>query len=133
MFPQIVLLGVIVNLASTATYIWSTVQGRTRPNRMTFLMWSIAPMIATVAGYVEGVSPWALVPVFLSGFAPFLNFLSTFWNPNAYWKLSTFDYFCGTLSVLALVLWGITSDPIVAIVFAILADAFAAVPTVLKA
>ena len=35
--------------------------------------------------------------------------------------------------MLALVLWGITKEPVIAIVFAIASDGFAAVPTLIKA
>lgn len=133
MIPAIVLLGAFVNLLSTFTYIRSTLAGKTKPNRVTFFMWSVAPMIGTAAGYAEGVSVWTLVPVFLSGFAPFLNLCASFVNPNSYWKLTPFDYICGALSALALLLWWLSGDPIIAIIFAILSDAAAAVPTVLKA
>ena len=44
-----------------------------------------------------------------------------------------FDYFCGTLSGLAFVLWYLTSGPDLAITFAIVSDALAAVPTLTKA
>jgi len=124
--------GSILNLAGTAYYIWNTLKGITKPNRVTWLMWSIAPMIGTAAALVSGVT-WATLPVFMAGFCPFLVFLASFVNPNAYWQLGRFDYVCGVLSALALVLWYITGNPVTAIVFAILADGLAAVPTLVKA
>lgn len=84
-------------------YIGNTViSGKTKPNRVTWLMWAIAPLVAAVAAYVDGVR-WAVLPVFMAGFAPFLVFLSSYVNPKSYWELGVFDYGCGGLSVLALV------------------------------
>jgi hypothetical protein len=53
-------------------------------------------------------------------------------NKKSYWKLESFDYLCGFFSVLALVLWGITKEPVIAIIFSIAGDGFAAIPTLVK-
>jgi hypothetical protein len=126
-----VILGSLVNLAGTSNYIRNTIKGETKPNRMTWLMWSIAPMIGTAAALSSGVT-WATLPVFMAGLMPFLVFLASFVSPNSYWKLEQFDYVCGGLAVLALVLWYVTSNPNIAIVFAIASDLSAAVPTIIK-
>ena len=131
MLQYIVLLGAAVNLAGTSFYIKGTLKGETKPNRVSWLMWSTAPLIAAAAALSDGVR-WAALPVFMSGFCPLLVLISSFVNPKAYWKLETFDYLCGACSVLALVLWAITKEPMVAIIFAIASDGFAAVPTIVK-
>lgn len=94
-------------------------------------MWAVAPFIATAAAISNGVN-WAVLPVFMAGFSPFLVFLASFWNPKSYWKLGTLDYLCGLFSILALILWVMTQNPTVAIVFAIVSDALAGLPTVVK-
>ena len=94
-------------------------------------MWSIAPLIATAASLSAGVT-WAVVPVFISGFCPLLVLGASFVNPHSYWKLEKFDYLCGAFSLLALILWGITKQPDIAILFAIASDGLAAVPTLVK-
>jgi len=131
MLQYIVLLGAVANLAGGFVYIKETLRGETKPNRVTWLMWAVAPLIATVAGLSDGVR-WAVLPVFMSGFVPLLVFVVSFVNPKSYWKLEKFDYICGACSILALVLWGITKEPLVAIFFAIASDGFAAVPTIIK-
>jgi hypothetical protein len=127
-----VIFGSILNVAGSSWYIARTIRGITKPNKMTFLLWTIAPMIGTIASLSAGVT-WAVLPVFVAGFMPFCIFLASFVNPNAYWRLQRFDYVCGALSILALVLWAITKSPFVAILFAILSDVFAAIPTLVKA
>jgi hypothetical protein len=94
-------------------------------------MWAIAPLIAAAASLSSGVG-WAVLPVFMAGFSPLMIFTASFFAKKAYWKLSTFDYFCGVLSGLALVMWWLTKNPNVGIVFAISSDALAAVPTIMK-
>ena len=132
MLTPLLVFGAIVHITSSISYTWSTLKGRTRPNRMTFFMWALAPFIGSAAALVSGVG-WAVLPVFLSGFFPLLHFCASFVNPNAYWKLGPFDYVCGTLSALALVLWAMTGEPVVAIFFAVASDACAGIPTVIKA
>lgn len=131
MLQYLVFVGAAVNIYGSLLYIKDVVRGTTKPNRVSWLMWSIAPLIATAAAFSSGVR-WAVLPVFLSGFTPFMTLLASFVNPNAYWKITRFDYCCGFFSFLALALWGITREPIVAIAFAIVSDFFAATPTLVK-
>lgn len=131
MEQYLVFVGAFAFLFSVFFYIKDTVKGETKPNRISFLMWTIGPFIATAAALSDGVR-WAVLPVFISGFGPFLIFLSSFANKKSYWKLEPFDYICGLFSILALVLWGITRDPNIAIMLAIVSDSFAAVPTITK-
>jgi hypothetical protein len=127
----LVLVGAIVNLVGITSYIKETLRGKTKPNRISWLLWSIAPLIATAAAFSDGVR-WSVLPVFISGFGPLLVLLASFINKKSYWKLEKFDYLCGLFSILALVLWVITKEPAIAIIFAIASDGFAAIPTLIK-
>lgn len=132
MLQYIVIVGAAINFVGTFFYLRRTIQGITKPNRVTFFIWALAPMIAFGAALSDGVG-WAALPVFVSGFLPLLIFLASFWNPHAYWKLGVFDYVCGGLSILALVLWWQSNNPSVAILLAILSDGLAGWPTMVKA
>ena len=132
MLEYLVFVAAIATLLATFVYIRSMFRGGAKPNRVSWLMWSIAPFIAAAAAVSNGVG-WAALPVFMSGLSPFLIFTASFVLKKAHWKLTTFDYFCGVLSGLALVLWFVTKDPNVAITFAIASDALASIPTLTKA
>ena len=132
MFQYLVFLGAFVQLLGGAVYIKNTIWGETKPNRVTWFLWMLAPYIGTAAAIADGVS-WAVLPVFMTGFVPMLILLASFVNKKAYWKLGTFDYVCGASAVLALVLWFITAQPVVGVIFAIIADGMAALPTIVKA
>ena len=52
---------------------------------------------------------------------------------ESYWKVSKRDLICGAMAIVALVLWYLTKKPIIAILFSILSDFLASIPTVIKA
>lgn len=132
MLQYAVLLGAAANLLGSVAYIRDTFYGTTRPNRVSWLLWSVIPLIAAFAGIADGVT-WAVIPVFMSGIVPLIIFLSSFANPNAHWRLARLDYVCGALAVAAIALWLITDEPLVAIVLAVAADLLAGIPTLYKA
>ena len=120
----LVFVGAGIHLIGTFDYIKATVRGETKPNRITWLLWSISPLIGAFASIVSGFN-LASISVFSLGIAPLLVFIASFVNKNAYWKLSKFDYTCGVFSALALILWVITDNPLIAIIFAIISDILA--------
>jgi hypothetical protein len=131
MLQYLVFVSALFVLAATFTYIRSMFKGKAKPNRVTWLLWSVAPLIAVAASLSDGVG-WPTLPVFMAGFGPFLIFIASYFIKDSYWKLSGSDYACGILSAMAIVLWMVTNDPGIAIIFAIGGDALAAVPTLLK-
>jgi len=131
-FEYLVYVAAFASLLATLVYVRSMLRGGAKPNRVSWLMWSIAPFIAAAAALSNGVGLAAL-PVFMSGLSPFLIFSASFVLRNAHWKLTSSDYVCGLLSALALILWFVTKDPNIAIILAIASDALASVPTLTKA
>lgn len=130
--PNFVIVGILIGAVGSIIYIISTLKGRVKPNRVSFLLWSIAPFIAFAAQLKQGVGLESLM-TFSVGFLPFLVFLASFVNKKAEWKLTKFDLTCGVLSVVGLILWLITQVGNIAIAFSILADGLAAIPTIVKA
>ena len=128
-FPELsVIIGLILGFSGTFAYLRDTLAGRTKPNRVTYLIWGTAAMIGVVAAFANGVR-WAVLPVLMASLGPLLIFLASFHNKNAYWKTRGFDYVCGAFSILALVLWRLTHEPNIAILFAVASNTLAAVPT----
>ena len=127
-----VIIGTLIGAAGSLAYLVNTVKGKVRPNRVTFLMWSFVPFIAFSAQIQQGVGIEALM-TFSTGFLPLTVFIASFANKASEWKLTRFDVVCGILSLVGLVLWMITKVGNIAIFFSIVADALAAVPTVVKA
>ena len=127
-----IIVGTLIGAAGSAAYLAETLKGKIKPNRVSFLLWSIAPIIAFFAQITQEVGLEALM-TFSTGFLPFTVFLASFANKQAQWKLTRFDLACGILSLAGLALWMITKVGNIAIVFSIVADGFAAIPTIVKA
>jgi len=127
----LVILGAIVSLFGTYIYIRDTLRGQTKPNLVSWVLWAVAPMIASAAAFSAGIR-WAVLPTFMVGFVPILVIIAALIKHKAIWRPTTFDYICGGLSVMALVLWIITKEPNLAIIFSIFSDGLAALPTIRK-
>jgi hypothetical protein len=132
MYEYFVLIAAVFSTLAALAYIRSMFRGDTKPNRVTWLMWSVAPFVAAAASLSMGAD-WAVIPVLMAGLGPFMIFVASFFSKKAYWKLKKFDYVCGAISAVAIILWYLTSNADFAIVFSILSDALAAVPTLIKA
>ncbi len=128
---KFVILGALLNFLGTISYTIATLRGKTKPNRVTWFMWALAPLIAFAAEINQHVGLRSLM-TFMVGFGPLVVLVASFVNKKSVWKLGTFDFICGFLSVLGLILWALSRNSNIAIVFAILADGIAALPTVLK-
>ena len=148
-------LAAVLPLIGFAAYLRDTLRGKIPPNRVSWLLWGAAPMIAFAAELAAGTSLTVVLVTFALGFGPLLVLLATFATPthdpwhiatlrsiavnlvrrrggDQSWKLTRFDFACGGISALALTAWAVTGQGDVAIALAIVADLFAAVPTIKK-
>ena len=129
---RFVVVGAVLVTIGGVSYLIDTLQGRNQPNKVTWLLWGVAPLMAFAAQVSEGVGI-AAVATFAVGAMPLAIFAASFVNQRSVWHTTAFDLVCGVLSVLGLLLWAVTSDANLAILFAIFADFAAAVPTIIKA
>lgn len=128
---KFVIVGAILNFMGTATYIWNTVKGKTKPNRVSWFLWALAPFIAFFAQIHDGIGLQSLM-TFMVGFTSLMVLLASLLNKKAYWKITKLDIGCGSLSMIALILWATTGSDITAIGLSIAADLLAATPTLIK-
>jgi len=126
-----VYLGAFINLLGATSYIIYTLQGKVKPNRVSWGLWGLGVMVAFAAEIKQGVGIQSLA-TFMVGFCPLLVFFASFVNKKAYWKITKFDILCGLLSVVGLILWYLTNNPNLAILFSIFADLMAGIPTLAK-
>ena len=129
---KFIIFGATISLLMSIPYIIGTLKGTVKPNQATWLILSIAPMLA-FAGELDKEVGVRSVITFMSGFVPLLFFLVSFISKKAYWKLSRVDYILAFFSLIGLFLWRLTGEGNVAILFAIVADGLAFTPTLIKA
>lgn len=129
----LVILSIPISIAGSYVYLRDTLRGKTKPNKISWSMWALAPLIGTAAAISAQADFWVTTRTFLAGFLPLLVFIASFVNKKSFWKLTAFDILCGIMSLLALfVLLGINS-PKLAILLAATGDGFASLPTIRKA
>lgn len=130
---RFIILSLLISFAGALQYIVKTLKGETKPNRVTWFLWTLIPLIAFFAMLQKEVSITPLITTFLSGFIPLLIFAASFLNKKAFWRITKFDYICGALSLVGVAGWIIVKDGNIAIWFAIFADILAGSPTIIKA
>ena len=132
MLPEyFAIVGAVIASMGGFYYLYQTIIGKTQPNRITWLLWWLLPMITFVAQRVQGVEvlSWA---TFAAGFTPLLVVIASFFNKKAYWKTTSLDYVLMGAALLGIMLWFLTKEPNVAILTIIIADFFASLPTIIK-
>ena len=67
-----VIIGTLIGTAGAFAYLWDTIKGKVKPNRVSFLLWAIAPMIAFAAQIKQGVGLESLM-TFSTGFLSLIH------------------------------------------------------------
>jgi hypothetical protein len=132
MLPEyFAIIGAVIASAGGFYYLYETIRGTVQPNRVTWLLWGLFPMITFVAQRAQGVEglSWA---TFAAGLTPFLIVAASFLNKKAYWKTQPLDFGLMAAAIVGILLWIITKDANLAIFFALLADLLAGIPTIIK-
>lgn len=128
---RFVFLAFAISMVGIVIYIKDIFAGKVKPNVITWGLWATAPMLAFAAQISEGAGLQS-VHTFSTGFGPLLIIIAALIVGNAFAKIKRSDYAFGAISIIGLLLWIITGEGKLAIVFAIIADGFAALPTVRK-
>lgn len=128
----LVVLSVCISITGSIAYIRDTIKGTTKPNKVSYFVWALAPLLGTGAALDAGADFWATVRVFISGLVPFATLMVSFFNPQSYWKLSIFDWLCGAFALIALGFWLLAGSPVIAVLLLAIADGFALIPTLIK-
>lgn len=126
-----IFLGTAVGALGAAFYLRDTLRGTTQPNRVTWLLWAVAPLLAAAIEFGDGVGLRTL-PTFMVGFMPLLIFVASFRDPGAVWRVRRLDYACGLMSVVGTAVWLVSRNGVLAICAAMAADFLAGVPTLMK-
>lgn len=128
---NIIFIGIALNIIFIFFYIKSIFKGNTRPNLVSWFVWMLAPFVGVFL-QLKGGAGLSVLATFMPGFVPFLVILFALFKKNAFWKINSFDLICGLFSIMALIIYFQTQNITLAIIFAILSDGLAAIPTLIK-
>ncbi|MDB5188215.1 MAG: hypothetical protein JWO50_735 [Candidatus Kaiserbacteria bacterium] len=121
----------LIAMLAVIPYIKDILHGTTRPNFFSFSLWALLLFISILAQFSSGAS-WSLA-LLIGDFIGTCSVVILCLFGYGYGKYGRLEWICTALAVLAMFSWLLTQQPILAILFAVLADAMAAVPTVIKA
>ncbi len=133
MFDWHLLLGILSGLISCFAiipYIIDIIHGTTRPNIVSFSFWALLLAISIIAQISSG-SSWSVI-LLMGDFIGTSTVVVFCLIGYGYKKYGKTELICTILAILAIVSWQVTHQPVLAIVFAVIADLMAAIPTVVK-
>ncbi|GAA1085897.1 hypothetical protein [Pseudonocardia alni] len=130
--PNWVFLSAALGLAGSTRYAIAMLTGTARPNLVTWVLWAVAPLIGFFAQLSAGVG-LAAVLTLAAGLGPLLVVVSALVTGHPRSTIGPFDIVCAVIAVAALVVWIGFDAAATAVVFAVGADATAALPTIRKA
>lgn len=128
---QIVYLAFIMHIIAYVFYFRSILAGHSKPNLVSWFIWALAPLIAVFFQLKAGAG-LVSIPTLLAGLGPLSIVIFYLFKREAYWKLSTLDFVCGFFAFLALILYVFTHNLGISMLFAVLSDGLAGVPTIIK-
>ncbi len=128
---EIIFLGLVFYAVGYYSYLRDMFLGNTKPNLVSWFIWMLAPLIATFFALKAGAG-LSVIPVFAGGVGPMIVLSVSLLRKNVSWKITQIDLICGAMSLLALSLYVTTHNLSISIVFAILSDALAFIPTFRK-
>ena len=119
----------IMALVAAVPYIRSILQGRTKPNRASWLIWVMVNYSLVFSYHFSGATTtiWINMVYVITSSAVFL--LSLKYGVGGYTRL---DIFCLVGATLGLLLWWLTNNPVTALYLNVLMDAFGFLPTLKK-
>jgi hypothetical protein len=118
--------GAILAAASALPYIVNILRGKTHPNLVTWVTWTLLATVQTLADWSAGADRTAILAgsVAIANGIIFVLALS-----RGVKKYTRFDFGCQLLAVVAFFFWRTTGDPNVAVALSWCAILIAALPT----
>lgn len=133
MLPEnIIYITIFISLVGYFFYFKDIFYGTTRPNLVSWFLWMLAPFIG-IFFQIKAGAGLSMVPVFMAGFGPLMVIVVSLFRKSSIWKITKLDIICGILALAALVLYVFTHNLGISVLFAILSDGLAFIPTYLKA
>ncbi len=122
----VIFIAVIIEASTAIPYIRDIRRGKTKPAIVSWITWLLLSLLAALASYSEGAMVSALMAgalVIECGAIILMSF-----NRGSF-TYTRFDGLCQLAAFSGLLLWWLTSEPMIAIVLFVVIDAIGALPT----
>lgn len=116
----------VISLTAYVPYIAAIVRRESRPNRATWIIWTVTSAVLLGSYYCSGArnTLWVPVSYFLGASATMV--LSIFYGEG---KLGKGDMVCLFVAAASLLLWWVTDAPVVAVLIMLGIDVIGGIPT----
>ncbi len=116
----------LITIAGTLPYIIDTAKGKTHPNIVTWLTWTLVNLINTAAALSTG----ALQTALFGGFSALsTGTIAVMGVKRGVKRYTPFDIGCQVFAVIGIIIWKLTNQPDLAIIIALIVDYAAVLPT----
>ena len=132
MFITHSVIGILAGIFATSSYFFyirAILQGKTKPHRITWILWSALSLIILSSYYYSGARDTIWVPIGET-LGPIIVAILAFKMGTGGW--SRLDKFCVTGVLLTVTVWWIFNSPLLALIASLCIDFFAAIPTIYK-
>jgi hypothetical protein len=116
----------LISFGSALPYIIDVARGKTHPNVVTWLTWSILNLINTATTWSAGQYQTAIVGAFTAAATLCIVVMGFKHGVKRY---TIFDYACQGLAILGIVAWQLTSQPALGLAIALAVDIIGGLPT----
>ena len=119
----------VLSLVGYIPYIISTVRGITRPNKATWIIWSVVGGLLAFSYLAEGDpnTIWLPLGYFIG---PLIVAVLSFWHGYSEW--SRLDKICLILAFISIIPWVISDDATFTLLMNVFIDSTGAIPTLVK-
>lgn len=121
----------LMRLGGGLAYMRATIRGEAKPNPVSWLLWSLTPLISFFAGLSDGFDV-LLVVTLATGLSPLLVFLIAITKNPQSLQFNKLNVSCFLIAIAGIGLWAISDHPLLAIGLAVIADIVSALPTLAK-
>lgn len=119
----------IVMLALIPPYVKSILEEKTKLSPVSWFGWALLYAIAAAAQASKGFD-WSLIIMVMGTLSTTIVAVVAVRTNNVIW--TPIDRFCIGTAILAVILWGITGEPLTALILSLAADLAVSVPTLYK-
>lgn len=122
-------IAIVIAVISYIPYFKDIFNGKTKPHAFTWLIWGTLNGVAFAGQIADdgGIGAWALG---FTAFATLSIFILSLFKGEK--DIRPFDWFCLSGSLLALIPWLVTNDPLLSVILITIIDVIAFMPTVRK-
>jgi hypothetical protein len=128
---EFIVVAIVLRLLAGASYIVALLQGKARPNLVSWFFWGLTALIAFGVQLYEGAGSSALITLAI-GLSPVIVVAVAIAKGQHKAKFTATDKRCAAVTVAGIAVWLVTKDPMTAMFMAIAVDYVSSLPTIVK-